>query len=132
MTASKKWSAIAPVRYSKKMPVACITDLKTNEPLKKLWKYIWPIAVKTYFTNINIFTKVILKVLLFTFFKRISDLTDPMIDPHSVTSPTDICGSFTQTILINWNNIDKVMNWTLPPNVLITMSGFCLIFLSPF
>ena len=66
--------------------------------------------MKTYFTNINIFAKVILKVLLFTFIERISDLTDPIIDPHSIASPTDICGSFTLTILINWNNIDKVRN----------------------
>ena len=31
MTTSKMWSAIAPVWYSTKMPIACIIDIKTNE-----------------------------------------------------------------------------------------------------
>lgn len=91
---------------------------------------------KNYFW-IPISWNVLHKFWIFTFFSRISNFTDLIIGPNSVTSfrtsPRDIFGNFTLAILINWNYIDKEVNWTLPLNLLlITMPGFYLIFLSPF
>ena len=91
--------------------------------------------LKNYWTPIS--WNILHEFRIFTFFSWISDFTDPMTDFHSLTSfrtsPRDIFGNFTVAILINWNDIDKEMNWTLPLNVpLITMLGFHLIFLSLF
>ena len=58
MIPSKQRSAIAPVSYSIKCKYRVSKAPKHAIHSEEFWKYIWTIAVKIYFTNINSFTKI--------------------------------------------------------------------------
>ena len=67
MKASKKWLALLKldIRQKCRQHVSQALNLKTHA--ENLWKYIWTIAGKTYFTNVISFTK-------FTWISQNSDL----------------------------------------------------------
>ena len=63
---------------------------------------LWLLS-KNYWTFIS--SNILNKFQIFTLLRQISDFTDPLIDPHSITpsrtSPRDIFDNFALAILIN-------------------------------